>query len=306
MKRPKVVIADAIADNAIEALAESCEVDVAVGLPREALIERLSDAAAIVVRSGTQVDAALIDAAPALRVIGRAGAGLDNIDVDAATARDIAVINAPDATTISVAEHAMALILAQARRIPEADASLRAGRWERKSLKGVELYGKTLGIIGLGRIGAQVAHRAAAFGMRVIGYDPLIDETRAAEAGAELVDLDRLLSDSDFITLHAPRLPETEGLIDAAALAKMKPTARLINVARGGIVDEKALAAAIAAGTIAGAAIDVFSVEPVTNSPLFDLPQVVVSPHLAASTDEAQERAGLFVAHAIAELLAGS
>jgi D-3-phosphoglycerate dehydrogenase len=216
------------------------------------------------------------------------------------------VINAPDATTISVAEHAMALILAQARRIPEADASLRAGRWERKSLKGVELYGKTLGIIGLGRIGAQVAHRAAAFGMRVIGYDPLIDETRAAEAGAELVDLDRLLSDSDFITLHAPRLPETEGLIDAAALAKMKPTARLINVARGGIVDEKALAAAIAAGTIAGAAIDVFSVEPVTNSPLFDLPQVVVSPHLAASTDEAQERAGLFVAHAIAELLAGS
>jgi D-3-phosphoglycerate dehydrogenase len=249
----------------------------------------------------------MIAAAPMLEVIGRAGVGLDNIDVEAAEARGIVVVNAPDASTISAAEHTMALLLAQARRIPEADASLRAGRWERKELSGVELYGKTLGIVGLGRIGAQVAKRAAAFGMRIIAFDPIVGADQAEALGAQLASLDDVLAEADFLTIHAPRNAETEGLIDAEALARMKPTARLVNVARGGIVDEVALAAAIANGTIAGAALDVFAVEPTTESPLFEFPQVVVTPHLGASTHEAQHRAGASVVDAVvAALGAGS
>lgn len=197
----------------------------------------------------------------------------------------------------------MALILAQARRIPEADASLRAGRWERGRLQGVELYGKTLGILGLGRIGAHVAQRARAFGMRVVAFDPIVGHEQADEIGAELTGFDDVLAEADFLTIHAPRSAETEGLIDREALAKMKPTARIINVARGGILDEEALAAAIADGTIAGAAIDVFAAEPTTESPLFDFPQVVVTPHLGASTHEAQQRAGASVVDAVIDAL---
>lgn len=307
MSRPKVVVAEAIADVAIETLDAWCDVEVAIGADRDELIAALGDAVALLVRSATKVDAEMIAAAPMLEVIGRAGVGLDNIDVEAAEARGIVVVNAPDASTISAAEHTMALLLAMARRIPEADASLRAGRWERRDLAGVELYGKTLGILGLGRIGAQVAQRAAAFGMRIIAFDPFVGDDRAEAVGAQLVSLDDVLAEADFLTIHAPRSADTEGLIDADALASMKPTARLINVARGGIVDEVALTAAIANGTIAGAALDVFAVEPTTVSPLFEFPQVVVTPHLGASTYEAQHRAGASVVEAVvAALGAGS
>ncbi len=307
MSRPKVVVAESIADVAIETLATWCDVEVAIGADRAELIAALGNAVALLVRSATKVDAEMIAAAPMRGVIGGAGVGLDNIDVEAAEARGIVVVNAPDASTISAAEHTMALLLAQARRIPEADASLRAGRWERKELSGVEVYGKTLGIVGLGRIGAQVAKRAAAFGMRIIAFDPIVGADQAEALGAQLASLDDVLAEADFLTIHAPRSAETEGLIDAEALARMKPTARLVNVARGGIVDEVALAAAIADGTIAGAALDVFAVEPTTESPLFEFPQVVVTPHLGASTHEAQHRAGASVVDAVvAALGAGS
>jgi D-3-phosphoglycerate dehydrogenase len=306
MSRPKVVVAEAIAKAAVERLEKWCDVEVVVGAERDELIAALGDAVALVVRSATLVDAEMIAAAPMLEVIGRAGVGLDNIDVEAATSRGIAVVNAPDASTISAAEHTMALLLAQARRIPEADASLRAGRWERSRLQGVELYGKTLGIVGLGRIGAHVAQRARAFGMRVVAFDPVVGPEQAEEIGVELTGFDDVLAEADFLTIHAPRSAETEGLIDREALAKMKPTARIINVARGGILDEEALAGAIADGTIAGAAIDVFAAEPTTASPLFDFPQVVVTPHLGASTHEAQQRAGASVVDAVIDALGAS
>jgi D-3-phosphoglycerate dehydrogenase len=306
MSRPKVVVAEAIAEPAVERLEKWCDVEVVVGAGRDELIAALGDAVALVVRSATLVDAEMIAAAPMLEVIGRAGVGLDNIDVEAATSRGIAVVNAPDASTISAAEHTMALLLAQARRIPEADASLRAGRWERSRLQGVELYGKTLGIVGLGRIGAHVAQRARAFGMRVVAFDPIVGHEQAEEIGVELTGFDDVLAEADFLTIHAPRSAETEGLIDREALAKMKPTARIINVARGGILDEEALAGAIANGTIAGAAIDVFAAEPTTASPLFDFPQVVVTPHLGASTHEAQQRAGASVVDAVIDALGAS
>jgi D-3-phosphoglycerate dehydrogenase / 2-oxoglutarate reductase len=301
--RPKVVVAESIAAAAIETLSRFCDVEVVIGGDRDELIEELDDAVALLVRSATRVDAEMIAAAPKLEVIGRAGVGLDNIDLDAAAARDIVVVNAPEASSISAAEHTMALILAQARRIPEADASLRAGRWDRKDLKGIELYGKTLGILGMGRIGSLVAERAAAFGMRILAYDPYVTSDEVAAHGVELTDLDVVLAEADFLTIHAPRTGDTEGLVNARALAKMKPTARVINVARGGIVDEAALAAAIADGSIAGAALDVFAVEPTTESPLFAYPQVVVTPHLGASTFEAQDRAGATVVDAVVSAL---
>ncbi|GMQ85920.1 MAG: hypothetical protein BMS9Abin07_1490 [Acidimicrobiia bacterium] len=305
LDRAKVVVAEVIADSAIETLAASYEVDVAVDADRDELMTRLGDAAALVVRSATQVDAEMIAAAPNLVVIGRAGIGVDNIDVDAATDRGILVVNAPDANTISAAEHTMALLLAQARRIPEADASLRAGRWDRSRLQGTELYGKTLGILGLGRIGAMVAERAAAFGMRIVAHDPYIGDEQAAGLGVQLVGLDELLAESDFLTIHMPRTTETEGLIGADAFDKMKEGVRIINAARGGIVDEEALAAAVAEGVVAGAAVDVYAVEPTTQSPLFELAEVVVTPHLGASTREAQDRAGASVAASVASALRG-
>ena len=303
INRPKVVVAEAIADAAIETLSSSCDVELVIDASRDEIIAGLDDAVGLIVRSATRVDEEMIAAAPMLEVIGRAGVGLDNIDIDAAAARGIVVVNAPDASTISAAEHTMALLLAQARRIPEADASLRAGRWERNALQGVELYGKTLGVVGLGKIGEQVAHRAEAFGMRVIAFDPIVSAEHAEAIGVELVGLDDVLAEADFLTIHAPRTEETEGLIDTAALAQMKPTARIVNVARGGIIDEVALASAIAGGTIAGAAIDVYAVEPTTESPLFALSQVVVTPHLGASTHEAQHRAGASVVEAVVAAL---
>lgn len=304
MKR--VVVAEALAEEAIAALRRRCDVEVLAGADRDTLIAAVGDAEALLVRSGTSVDEELIGAAPKLEVIGRAGVGLDNIDVEAAAARGITVVNAPDASTISAAEHTMALLLAQARRIPEADASLRAGRWDRKALQGVELSGKTLGVIGFGRIGSQVAQRARAFGMRIVAYDPLISDEQAEAAGAELSSFEQVLTEADFLTIHAPRTDDTEQLLDAEALARMKPTARIVNVARGGIVDEAALAEAVANGTIAGAAIDVFAVEPTTQSPLFDHPAIVVTPHLGASTAEAQVRAGMSTVEAVLAALDGA
>jgi D-3-phosphoglycerate dehydrogenase len=300
-----VVIAEPIAQPGIDTLAEDCDVDVAIGVDSDELRDRLAGANALIVRSATKVTAELLAAAPQLRVVGRAGVGVDNIDLDAATEAGVMVVNAPDANTISAAEHTMALLLAQARRVTEADASLRRGAWERKRFKGVELHGKTLGIVGLGRIGALVAARATAFGMNVIAFDPFVSEARAGQMGAVLVDLDELYARSDFITVHLPRTSETEGMLDREAFGKMKPGVRLVNVARGGIVDETALAEAITSGQVAGAAIDVFASEPTTSSPLFDLPQVVVTPHLGASTTEAQAKAGTSVAEAVAAALRG-
>ncbi|MBT8197567.1 MAG: phosphoglycerate dehydrogenase, partial [Acidimicrobiia bacterium] len=284
MTKPKVVVAEAIADAGMAALERACTVDRAEGAERADLLARLKDAHALVVRSATVVDAEMIAAAPQLKVIGRAGVGVDNIDLDAATDAGIMVVNAPDANTISAAEHTMALILAQARRVAEADTSLRGGSWDRKMLKGMELHGKTLGVVGMGKIGTLVAQRASAFGMRIVAFDPYVSEERARRLGVELMDLDDLLGAADVITVHLPRTRETENLISDEAIDKMKPTARVVNVARGGIVDEEAVARAVADGRLGGAAIDVFATEPTTSSPLFDLSQVVVTPHLGAST----------------------
>ena len=303
MIKPRVVVAEAISDAGLAVLRDSCDVEIALDV--EDLGALLPGAAALIVRSATTVDRALIEVGTDLQVIGRAGIGVDNIDLDAATEHGVLVVNAPNANTVSAAEHTIALFLAQARNIPEADASLRAGRWERKRFSGVELHGKTLAVLGLGHIGALVAQRATAFGMRVLAYDPYVGSERARRLGAEPATLEEALSEADFVTVHLPRTAETEGMIDAAALASMRRGVRIFNVARGGIVDEEALVAAIKDGHVAGAGIDVFATEPEVDSPLFALPQVVVTPHLGASTLEAQDKAGLAVAEAVLGALNG-
>ncbi len=305
LDRPVVVIAEKISTAAVAALAAVATPVDAAGDDRPTLLSKLADAHGLIVRSATKVDSELLGAAPVLRVIGRAGVGVDNVDVDAATYAGVMVVNTPDANTISAAEHTMALLLAQARRIPAADASLRSGVWDRSAFQGVELYGKTLGILGLGRIGTLVAQRAASFGMRVLAHDPFVGDDRATRIGVRMCPLSDVLAEADFITIHLPRTRETENILDAAALATTKPGVRIVNVARGGIVDEQALADAVASGHVAGAAVDVFAVEPTTDSPLFGLEQVVVTPHLGASTVEAQDKAGLAVASAVAAALEG-
>ncbi|MFQ5554825.1 MAG: phosphoglycerate dehydrogenase [Acidimicrobiia bacterium] len=301
----KVVIAEKIATAGIETLAERFDIDLAYGVDADELARRVSRASALVVRSATVVDAALIAAGTELRVVGRAGIGVDNIDIEAATRAGVLVVNAPDANTISAAEHTMALLLSQARRIPAADASLRQGKWERSRFQGIELHGKTLAVLGLGRIGSLVAQRALAFGMRVTAFDPFISEEWGQRLGVEMGDLSSVIGGADFVTLHLPRTHETENLIDADAIASMRDGVRIVNVARGGIVDEEALADAVRSGHVAGAAVDVFAVEPTTSSPLFVLEDVVVTPHLGASTAEAQDKAGLAVAEAVAAALDG-
>ncbi len=303
--RAKVVVAETIADAGIAALREEFEVDVALGLDRDELADRLHDADALIVRSATRVDRVLIESAPRLRVIGRAGIGVDNIDLDAATGRGVLVVNAPHANTISAAEHAMALLLSQARNVPRAHGSLTSGTWDRTSFQGIELHGKTLGIIGLGKIGTLVAQRCLAFGMRVVAYDPFVGPDRARQLGVELIDLEDLLPQADFISIHLPKTKETENLIGGDNLLKVKPGVRIINTSRGGVVNEADLAAAIEDGRVGGAGLDVFASEPTTDSPLFGLPQVVVTPHLGASTAEAQDKAGTDVALAVAAALHG-
>jgi D-3-phosphoglycerate dehydrogenase len=303
--RHKVVIAEQIADAGIESLEESCDVVVLVGEPRDRVMEELATASALIVRSATTVDAEMIAAAPTLAVIGRAGIGVDNIDLEAATRHGVMVVNAPDANTISAAEHTLALILAQARHVARADLSLREHRWDRKDFVGVELYGKTLGILGLGKIGTYVAQRAAAFGMKIIAFDPYVSSDRARRLDVEMMPLDDVLSSADFITIHLPRTPQTENLINTESIGRMKDGVRIVNVARGGIVSEADLAEAIATGKVAGAAVDVFDSEPKIDSPLFELPEVTVTPHLGASTREAQDKAGVSVAESVAQALAG-
>ena len=304
-KRPVVVIAEVLAASCAEHLQETCEVVEAAGESRDSLLGLLGNAEGLVVRSGTRVDRELMEAAPRLRVVGRAGVGVDNIDLDEATRRGVLVVNAPLANSVSAAEHAFGLMLSLARNIARGDASIRSGRWDRAKFRGVELDGKTLGLVGMGRIGSLVAQRALAFGMSVLAYDPYITAEQARAAGAELRDLDSLLAESDFISLHLPRTPETENLLDGEAFAKAKRGVRIVNASRGGIIDEEALVEAIRDGQVAGAALDVYAEEPMTGGPLTELPEVVLTPHLGASTVEAQNKAGLHVAESVVAGLAG-
>lgn len=302
----RVLVSEKIADGGLQRLRDAGhEVDVRLDLTPETLLDAVVGAHALIIRSATTVTREVLEAGADLIVVGRAGIGLDNVDVAAATERGVMVVNAPQSNTLSAAEHTMALLLAQARNVPQAHAALKAGRWERSKWEGVELSDKTLGIIGLGRIGKLVAQRAMAFGMRLVAYDPFVTAERARQINVELVGLDELVSRSDFVTLHLAKTPETAGLIGQELLSKAKPSLRIVNVARGGIIDEAALAEAISDGTIAGAALDVFAAEPTTESPLFALDQVVVTPHLGASTAEAQDKAGDTIAEMVGLALAG-
>ena len=302
----RVLVTESIAEPGLDQLrAAGHQVDLLTGLSPEALVEAVRGAQALIIRSATQVTAEVIEAGTDLVVVGRAGIGLDNVDVPAATRRGVMVVNAPQSNVLSAAEHTMALLLAQARNVPQAHAALKAGRWERSKWEGVELHGKVLGVIGLGRVGALVAQRAAAFGMHLVAYDPFIGAERARQLGAELGSLESVVRQADFLTIHLPKTPETTGLIDAELLAKAKPDLRIVNTARGGIIDEKALAQAVADGQIAGAALDVFEQEPTIASPLFELDSVVVTPHLGASTREAQDKAGATIAEQVQLALAG-
>jgi len=302
---PVVVIADKLAESTVEALGDQVEVRWVDGPDREKLLAAVPEADALLVRSATTVDAEVLSAAPKLRIVARAGVGLDNVDVDAATERGVLVVNAPTSNIHSAAEHALALLLSAARQIPAADASLREHAWKRSSFSGTEIFGKTVGVVGLGRIGQLVAQRLAAFETHIVAYDPYVSAARAAQLGIELLSLDDLLARADFISVHLPKTPETAGLIDKEALAKTKPGVIIVNAARGGLVDEAALADAISSGHVRAAGLDVYSKEPCTDSPLFDLPQVVVTPHLGASTEEAQDRAGTDVAASVKLALAG-
>jgi D-3-phosphoglycerate dehydrogenase len=302
---PVVLIADKLAQSTVAALGDQVEVRWVDGPDREKLLAAVPEADALLVRSATTVDAEVLAAAPKLKIVARAGVGLDNVDVDAATERGVLVVNAPTSNIHSAAEHALALLLAAARQIPAADATLREHAWKRSSFSGTEIFGKTVGVVGLGRIGQLVAARIAAFGTHVIAYDPYVSPARAAQLGIELLSLDDLLARADFISVHLPKTPETAGLIDKEALAKTKPGVIIVNAARGGLVNEAALADAVSSGHVRAAGIDVFSKEPCTDSPLFELPQVVVTPHLGASTEEAQDRAGTDVAESVRLALAG-
>jgi D-3-phosphoglycerate dehydrogenase len=302
----KVLVTERLSEAGLDLLRHDFEVDVRTELAEAGLAEAIGEYEGLIVRSQTQVTAAVIQAGENLKVVARAGIGLDNVDVDAATRRGVMVVNAPQSNIVSAAEHTIGLLLAQARNIPLANDALKRGRWDRPRYQGVELQGKTLGVVGIGRVGGLVATRAAAFGMRVIAFDPYVPRERAKEMGVELMPtLEALLVQADFITIHLPRTPDTEGLIGERELSLVKEGARLVNTARGGIVDESALAKALESGRVAGAALDVFAAEPTTESPLFALDQVVVTPHLGASTTEAQDKAGTTVAEMVRLALLG-
>lgn len=305
MTKPVVLIAEELSPATVDALGPDFDVRSVDGTDRPALLEALGSAHAILVRSATQVDAEAIAAAPSLQVIARAGVGLDNVDITAATAAGVMVVNAPTSNIISAAELTVGHILSLARHIPAAHNALAQGLWKRSKYTGVELYEKTVGIIGLGRIGALITARLQAFGVDVVAYDPYVTSARAQQLGVTLLPLEDLLAASDFITIHMPKTAETTGMISDEQLALMKPTAFLVNVARGGLIDEDALHRALVAKTIAGAGLDVFVKEPPTDSPLLALENVVVTPHLGASTDEAQEKAGVSVARSVRLALSG-
>jgi D-3-phosphoglycerate dehydrogenase len=302
----RVLVTEPLSEAGLDLLRKDFQVDVRTELATEALAKEIGPYDALVVRSQTQVTGDVIAAGDNLKVVARAGIGLDNVDVEAATRKGVMVVNAPQSNIISAAEHTLGLLLAQARNIPRANEELKRGVWERANYQGVELQGKTLGVVGLGRVGALVAQRAAAFGMRIIAFDPYVPKDRAKEMGIEIMPtLEALLVQADFITIHLPRTPDTEGLIGERELALVKEGARLVNTARGGIVDESALAKALEDGRLAGAALDVFAEEPTTESPLFELDQVVVTPHLGAATTEAQDKAGTSVAEMVRLALMG-
>src|ERR1700731_1609409 len=311
MTSPKVLVADAISQRGMDELARDGGLDVSVQtkLSPAKLIEIIPEFAALIVRSETKVTGEILNAAKELRVVGRAGVGVDNVDVETATRRGVIVLNAPGGNTVSTAEHAFSLLLCVARKIPQADASLRANKWSRKDFQGVELYDKTLGIIGMGRIGSELSRRAIAFGMRVVAYDPYLSAARARSLQVQLVDeLDDLLSVADFISFHTPLTAETRHLLDAARLQKTRRGVRIINCARGGLIDESALAAALQSGHVAVAALDVFESEPLpAESNLRAQPNLILTPHLGASTAEAQESVGIEIAQSVrAALLEGT
>lgn len=311
MTAPKVLIADSISPRGVEELSRhnALEAVVKTGLKEADLVNIIPEFSAIIVRSETKVTANILTAAKNLRVIGRAGVGVDNVDVETATRRGIVVLNAPSGNTVSTAEHAFSLLLSVARKIPLADASVRQGSWNRKNFEGVELYNKTLGIIGMGRIGGELSRRAIAFDMRIVAYDPYLSATRARSLQVELVDeLDDLLATSDFISLHTPLTAETRHILDAKRLQKTKRGVRIVNCARGGLIDESALTEALQSGAVAAAALDVFEAEPLpADSPLRNAPNLVLTPHLGASTAEAQESVGIEIAQSIrAALLEGT
>ncbi|MHB0857332.1 MAG: phosphoglycerate dehydrogenase [Anaerolineae bacterium] len=301
----RILVTETLGEAGMAVLQNAGDVDVRKGLTPEALRAAIVDYDALVVRSATQVDAPLIEAGCRLRVIGRAGTGVDNIDVDAATARGIVVVNAPAGNSNAVAEHTIALMLALARHVVPAVDSLKSGRWEKSRLQGFEVRGKTLGLVGLGRIGSLVASKARGMEMRVVAYDPYASPERAASGGIELLPLDTVLAESDYLSVHTPLTAQTRGLLGAEQLARMKPTACVLNCARGGIIAEDALYDALSQGRLASAALDVFEVEPATGNRLISLPNVIATPHLGASTAEAQENVAIDVAESVADVLAG-
>lgn len=304
---PKVLVSDPIDQAGIDILSQVAQVDVQTKLTPEELIRVIPEYDALMIRSGTQVTKDVIEAGTHLKIIGRAGVGVDNVDVPEATRKGIVVVNSPEGNTIAAAEHTLAMMLAMSRYIAEANQSVKAGKWDRKSFMGVEVYKKTLGIVGLGKIGAHVANVARAMGMKLLAYDPFISHERAEQLGCRLVELDILLQEADYITLHLPKTPETTNLINADSIAKMKPTVRIVNCARGGIVDEQAIAEALKQGKIAGAALDVFSKEPLEDDSFLRQlgKELLLTPHLGASTEEAQINVAIDVAEQIRDVLLG-
>jgi len=301
----RILVTDGLSPRGIEVLrqTEKFEVDVRQRLSSDALLACIDNYDGLIVRSATKVTAPILQATRRLKVVGRAGVGVDNVDVEAATARGILVMNAPSGNTLTTAEHTFSLLLALAKNVPQATASMKGGRWEKGVFLSVEVAGKTLGVIGLGRIGSEVARRAKGFTMRVIAFDPFISEEAAKALGVELVEIPDLFRRSDFISIHTPLTPETHHLIDGKAIAQMKPGVRIVNCARGGIIDEAALAEALKTGKVAGAALDVFEQEPITNSPLFGLSNFICTPHLGAASEEAQENVAVEIAQQVVDYL---
>lgn len=305
MSKPVVLIAEELSPATVDALGPDFEIRTCNGADRAELLSAIAEADAILIRSATKVDAEALAAAPKLKIVARAGVGLDNVDVPAATEAGVVVVNAPTSNITSAAELAIALLLASARHIVPANMALKEGQWKRSKYTGAEVDEKVVGIVGFGRIGVLVAERLKPFGVTLLAYDPYIDAAKGAALGVEVVGLDELLERSDFITVHLPKTKETANLIGEEALRKVKPTVRIINAARGGVVDETALYNALVEGRVAGAGLDVYATEPCTDSPLFGLENVVATPHLGASTDEAQEKAGLAVAKSVVIAFSG-
>jgi D-3-phosphoglycerate dehydrogenase len=300
-----ILITDGLQDSAIAIMEKAAKVQNQPDISAGDLLKAVPAVDALIVRGRTKVTADVFQAAPNLKAVGRAGVGVDNIDLKAAKEKGVVVVNAPQSTSVAVAEHTFALLLSLARQVPTADAGLRRGEWLKKKLEGFELYGKTLGVIGMGRIGGHVVARAAGFGMTCLGYDPLLSADEIAKRGAQPAELKNLLNRADILTLHVPLTPETRGLINAERIAQMKRGARIVCTARGNVIDETALLAALDSGQIGGAALDVFAVEPVVDSPLVKHPKVVCTPHIAAQTAEAQERAARDIAEEILTVLRG-